>query len=327
MTTHSRFPVDAKRRDAFTLVELLVVIAIIALLVALLLPAVQAAREAARQTTCRNNLKQIGLAIHSHEHGLGAYPTGGRKYFRNRTMLNGSPALFDSQHWSWPYQILPYLEQQPLWSSASDDAIAATPLPMYFCPSRRPPTALRGGYWEDPSTAGKIRAQIDYAGNAGTSNVGGDWVYGWGLFGLGSDGVFSSAEMNSVVRKPPQIRDGLSGTLLAGEKMMNRTFCTTEQQPDDNNGYVGGFQDDVVRWGAAGTAWGNLTPRPDITGPTYLVSNMYPGIALFGSSHVGGVTFVSCDGSVQVIAYTVDPVAFSRLCGINDRGVVDSSTL
>jgi prepilin-type N-terminal cleavage/methylation domain-containing protein len=120
------------RRAAFTLIELLVVIAIIAILIALLVPAVQKVREAAARSQCANNLKQIGLAIHSYHDSLKVMP-----YSRLDT------------HETWAVIILPGLEQMNLftqWNMNIDyynQSVGArtTPVPVYFCPSRRSPSA------------------------------------------------------------------------------------------------------------------------------------------------------------------------------------------
>ncbi len=100
-----------QKSAAFTLVELLVVITIIGILIALLLPAVQAAREAARQTQCRNNLKQLALGCLSHESAIKRFPSDGWGYG-----WTGDPDR--STDWrqpgGWIYNILPYIEQQPL---------------------------------------------------------------------------------------------------------------------------------------------------------------------------------------------------------------------
>lgn len=120
------------RRRAFTLIELLVVIAIIAILIALLLPAVQQAREAARRTQCRNNLKQIGLALHLYHDEYRSFPPA---YTVDET---GQPLH------SWRTLILPFIDQQQLYDSIDlskpwDDPANAeafqTAVPPYICPS------------------------------------------------------------------------------------------------------------------------------------------------------------------------------------------------
>jgi prepilin-type N-terminal cleavage/methylation domain-containing protein len=111
-----------KHRLGFTLIELLVVIAIIAILIALLLPAVQQAREAARRTQCRNNLKQLGLALHNYHDTHGVLPfmrwTVGNVYYNNHANL----------------ALLPFLDQSPLFAQVSSPLTvgATTFLPMGF---------------------------------------------------------------------------------------------------------------------------------------------------------------------------------------------------
>src|SRR5712671_3306192 len=96
------------KRQAFPLVELLVIIAIIGLLVALLLPAIQAAREAARRAQCKNNLKQIGLALHNFESARRVFPTG---FISTSTTVNGPGT---GPGWGWAGFILPHLEESSL---------------------------------------------------------------------------------------------------------------------------------------------------------------------------------------------------------------------
>jgi prepilin-type N-terminal cleavage/methylation domain-containing protein/prepilin-type processing-associated H-X9-DG protein len=96
------------RQWAFTLIELLVVIAIIAVLTALLLPAVQQAREAARRTQCRNNLKQIGIALHAYHASLQVFPPG---------RLTNFPFPGDGRCWSAYAHLLPYLGENAMFNS------------------------------------------------------------------------------------------------------------------------------------------------------------------------------------------------------------------
>jgi prepilin-type N-terminal cleavage/methylation domain-containing protein len=132
-----------KRRFGFTLIELLVVIAIIAILIALLLPAVQQAREAARRTQCKNNLHNIGLAMHNYHDVYNMLPM-----LNHQDVGNGTGPT-KAGGWAWSTAILPYMDQAPLYnqmnpgpmtmrdvaSTAAGRALLATPLAVYTCPS------------------------------------------------------------------------------------------------------------------------------------------------------------------------------------------------
>lgn len=146
-----------RRRKAFTLIELLVVIAIIAVLIALLLPAVQQAREAARRTQCKNNLKQLGLAMHNYETSYGQFPIAS---LYNITITNWDPnnastATMNSAT-SWGQLLLPFLEQTslynsfdatPFWVAGSNNAkLINTQLATFKCPST-PDVADPGHTW------------------------------------------------------------------------------------------------------------------------------------------------------------------------------------
>ncbi|MDO4584342.1 MAG: DUF1559 domain-containing protein [Planctomycetia bacterium] len=131
------------KKNAFTLVELLVVIAIIGVLMGLLLPAVQMAREAARNSTCMNNLRQIGIAMHSYHALNEKFPWGG--YCHPNVYIDG--VRMDGKHargFAWSVYILPQLEQSALYeqldfntmySMGDNDTLAQTELPIFVCPS------------------------------------------------------------------------------------------------------------------------------------------------------------------------------------------------
>lgn len=181
-------------RPAFTLIELLVVIAIIAVLIALLVPAVQKVREAAARTQCLNNLRQVGIALHSFE--------GANKSFPMPTYPVGTTG----DGWSMHARLLPYIEQENIHrnirfglSYAAQPAITAQRVPVYLCPSENN---------DRPRPDGAItHYPISYGANMGT------WMVWNPNGGQAGDGAFA---VNTRV-KPTTIPDGTSNTLAFAE--------------------------------------------------------------------------------------------------------------
>mgnify|MGYP006279642053 CR=1 FL=1 len=319
-----------QNRKAFTLIELLVVIAIIAILVGLLLPAVQKVREAANNIQCLNNLKQIGLAWHSYSDQFKRFPTGGSDNGVYPTFQNGIPKGGFEQSSGWAYQLLPFLEQENVYTGGNKPTdlakalfVAGTPIKTYFCPSRRPPTVIR---WGDATFPIMDVALCDYAANAGTaytvaqpgqppiysltgegriaSSISNDlWFVSW-IDGPG-DGVILSNYFNKEKRFSA-ISDGTSNTMLIGEKCMiiEKYASGTD---DDNQGTGGGMVQDIARYG-------NIQPERDYR----MRNNETWTKKKFGSAHFGGFNTIRCDASAFRVSYSVDLANMTKYTKIDD---------
>jgi prepilin-type N-terminal cleavage/methylation domain-containing protein len=292
----------------FTLVELLVVIAIIGILAGLLLPAVQMARESARRTQCLNNLKQIGLALHHFHDVHKFFPTNGgpapRQVNSIWTATGGVPAFWGlarptaraaDQTGSWAYSILPFMEQKNIVEQSAQGAAIAT----FGCPSRyrTPSVAVPASdpvYFGVTYGNGQFNpwSTTDYACNG--YYLRNRWPDG----GVPADGPPRTAE---------QAKDGLSNTILVGEKAL------------DPRGYnTGGWywNEPIFSGGSGGTSrWGTaiLKDTPE-----------KPFAPNWGSAHTAGAMFAFGDGSVRPLRFGLNGNIVLALMTHNGGEVVDS---
>lgn len=324
------------KRNAFTLIELLVVIAIIATLVAILLPAVQQAREAARRSTCKNNLKQLGLAIHNYHDTHNVFPGN-----------SGTPISWESggqkpHGVSWLTHVLPFVEQgaaydqfvfndschgEALGANRSWKIMSELRVPILNCPSsplsttrtQTSHTATRalgapetynvqvpdyagitGGYF-NPVNGAEYAA----AGNDNRTQV---WVADCGLYmDRGMINIWST-------RMPPvkmaKVTDGLSNTLAVGEHS-NYLFTMAGTQTDARPGnYAGGaWHAGVAAFSFEGWSLNITSPRfPNngLSSGNYTHDQSRGSHVGFRSAHKGGCQFVLGDGSVRFISDNID---------------------
>jgi type II secretory pathway pseudopilin PulG len=296
---------------------MLVVIAIIIVLIGLLLPAVQKARESANITTCKNNLKQIGLAFMNHVTERGHFPPGGKATGGVTFASEGVPDVGTKQKGGWGFNILPYLEAGNTYrggggANPSDCSknVVGTPNKVFFCPSRRLPMVI--DYSSPPSPSGFLTdmglsssaviktALCDYAASNRSSTTDGN---------AGTGVVRMTYGKPENIIKARDVTNGLSNTLMVGEKRMNLAHLGQQQQ-DDNQGYAVGFDEDTVRYHF-------VAPLPDenIVGGGYGED----GHVEFGSSHVAGFNAVFADGSVHRISYTIPASVLTQMGDIANK--------
>lgn len=297
---------SSPKRQAFTLIELLVVIAIIAILVALLLPAVQQAREAARRSSCKNNLKQLALAIHNYHDVHGVIPPG---YYAG---VNQTGTAWNYRRICWMQSTLPYLEQSALYDSVMNDreaqvnswqyADAEVKVPSLSCPS-------------DPNS-GKISPR-GFHGNYLLS-------HGGHSLDPANDGDRNGQGMAFVESRVRfrDVTDGTSNVVLAGEILL-------VPDPDDRRGayFMTGWDSANVTVALRDTP---NSPLPD-TGRAQIIKDVPFAPAVNASTwfrvnarsqHKGGAQFALVDGSVRFISANIDLTTYRNLGNRDDGNVL-----
>lgn len=311
-------------RDGFTLIELLVVIAIIAILVALLLPAVQQAREAARRSSCKNNLKQIGLALHNYHDTFRVFPPGwiGANAAGPHTGLDSADLTGFNNGFGWGAMILPQLEAGniydsfdftlPLTDPANSSAIAHS-ISTFQCPSDpKPGTADITDSLGNSFTLGTS----NYMGVFGIRDID-DCEIGVGVTATQQCTAEGTFYHNSKVSFR-DMTDGTSSTIIVGERTTFYPNLNTKANP-----FYG--------------TWMGLVPNsPEGAerflghcehSPNYALQKASNGDSLgdpgdFGSSHTGGAQFVLADGSVRFLSTNIDTPTFQNLGQIADGQVI-----
>jgi prepilin-type N-terminal cleavage/methylation domain-containing protein/prepilin-type processing-associated H-X9-DG protein len=319
--------IAASRRGGFTLIELLVVIAIIAILIALLLPAVQMAREAARRTSCKNNMRQIGLGLHNFEATYGVLPNGGQAK-RGGTGPNAGQNVFftekgeleslgDASH-SFQMHILPYIEEANVYElfnvdyrydfpdmspeAPTNSQASSTLISTYLCPSTpRSSGADQEGFgFTDYSAPVTVRPRLS---------------------GLATQPRYKCALNGDSTRKLARITDGTSNTVAVAEDagradistggfMVIKPEVMDDGTPVDRRSWAWADPDNAFN--VDRLVNNNKTPTGGPPDCTWDIVNCGPNEETF-SFHPGGAHVTLCDGSVQFVSESIDARVFTAI--------------
>lgn len=276
-------------RRGFTLIELLVTVAVISILVALLLPAVQQAREAARRASCQNNLKQIGIALHTYHEMQEALP----------------PGWVSSNQVGWTTFILPMLEQNTVYNKlnfsskwVSDTTNPVITMKILRCPSD----------WGRPTLSTPSAARSTYPGVSGSTLISTATVF----VSTGTSPTMGTFGENSR-RRFKDFIDGQSHTTIVGER---RSRGPTTN-PGGDTLWIG-VTDDNTQQGQA-YAIGDCDPSNLLNYHGTSANGTTKGnLSGFSSVHTGGAFFLFGDGSVKFLNDSVESLTYSRLATVND---------
>ncbi len=318
---------ESRRRrapSAFTLIEVLVVIAIIGVLIALLLPAVQAAREAARRMQCTNNLKQIGIALHNYHGRHGSFPSGYCSLWRRDAGDEGTAEDDIGHGWGWASLLLNDIEQPAVYNainfgltmtSGANDTAQLIRFNTYLCPSDNPKQLIPVRNEENTETVYTV-ASANYVGCYGVGEVGEAPGAGNGMFFRNSRISFRD------------IRDGSSQTFAVGERSSNLSYVTWTGRA------IGGWLFTTSSF-EGGTNTFNPEPEESFTmilgpigeeDPPRTPNHPRAHVEDYWSRHPGGVNFLFADGSVRFVKDQINETVYRALATRSGGEVISADS-